>query len=390
MVLMPTASSLLAALSFGALLVAGCSSSLGSYQCERDGDCLSEGKAGATCESNQFCSFSDSECGPEGQRYGESSGEFSNQCVGQSDQADAGPFSGVDAAPGQVDAALGQVDAAPMATCMAAPVTLNAVDVTLYTLPENCTSLTIEAFGAGGGGSERGTEVDSGSGGGAGSGAQIGFGPGSMVLIAAAGGGGGSSDDTTNSGVVLGGGGGGGGYAVATFALAPGTEVIVVVGEGGKTNDDTAVNIGASGGEPGGGAGGGPLEDGGDATVSWGGGGGAGDDGTGGGAVYGGGGGCEEEGDGGDSTYGGAGAGTLNGGANCGQTSSGGTCNGANGGGGGFFVHALGQNMSGSLGSAGMDEDGGAAAQNGPGKGGTGALAATNGGNGRVTLTPRD
>lgn len=63
---------------------AGCLRS-SSFTCETDPEC-----SGGTCESDHYCSFSDSSC-PSGRRYGDLSGDVSNQCVGGGGDVDAPP-----------------------------------------------------------------------------------------------------------------------------------------------------------------------------------------------------------------------------------------------------------------------------------------------------------
>ena len=62
-----------------------------SFHCTSDLDCINAGATGL-CQSVGYCSFPDSTCGG-GQRYGELSGPFANQCLG----GDVGPDGGVDA-----------------------------------------------------------------------------------------------------------------------------------------------------------------------------------------------------------------------------------------------------------------------------------------------------
>ena len=313
---------LVATLGCTALLVLGCSSSLGTYQCQNNADCVSEGQSGGTCQANDLCSFADSACGVDGQRYGGESGELSDQCVGAT--PDAGMALGADATRPPPDA--DRPDGPPDIPCTAGPTIIEVPGTSQYELPQGCSTLTVEAFGAGGGGARRSSTYDSGAGGGGGSGLQLASG---SVLIAAAGGGGGSSDDTADP--TVGGAGGGGGYASAVFTFAPGAQFIAVVGGGGRRNNNLPHGHGGDGGEPSGGAGGnsdnanGP--NGGDGI--WGGGGGAGDDvdSVGGSSTYGGGGGAEEDSIGGGSVYGGAGSGGISSPA-CGISQFGGPCNG--------------------------------------------------------------
>lgn len=76
----------------GASAALGCSTPLDDFVCSEASDCVSSGEVGV-CETNGFCSFSDSAC-PTGRRYGSASGAESNQCVGSLGDA------GVDAQPG--------------------------------------------------------------------------------------------------------------------------------------------------------------------------------------------------------------------------------------------------------------------------------------------------
>ena len=70
----------------GGLLAAGCLRDT-SYRCATDSAC-----AGGTCQGNGFCSFVDATCAS-GQRFGDSAGDASNTCVGET-----GMDAGVDAA----------------------------------------------------------------------------------------------------------------------------------------------------------------------------------------------------------------------------------------------------------------------------------------------------
>jgi hypothetical protein len=84
----------------GAGLLFACNSTLESFQCERSADCEREGESDGRCEPTQFCSFSDPSCGDDdARRYGEASGDRSNQCVGgEDDEVDASVANpGVDA-----------------------------------------------------------------------------------------------------------------------------------------------------------------------------------------------------------------------------------------------------------------------------------------------------
>ncbi len=384
-------------LALGVWVGAGCSTTLDAFRCQVDSDCVAEGAVGGRCETNSFCSFSDSACGVDGRRYGSASGELGSECVGAVDETvDASRPPQVDASVADAkmaDAAGVDADIPPMPDadipCTAGPAVFDDYGIETYTMPAGCDSVTVEAFGAGGGGANVDITQDSGAGGGAGSGAAVSVGVSPVTLIAAGGGGGGSTDDTITTSP-LGGSGGGGGYAIGTFVMASGTSFSVIVGQGGKNNALPIIDTGGDGGDPGGGLGG-VLGPGQDATIPWGGGGGGGAarGANGGGSVYGGGGGAEEDGGGGGSTYGGAGSGGIVGGA-CGVTTFGGACNGVAGGGGGFFVDPSATAEGGSTGSAGSGEVGGGSANGGNGVGGAGGNTPTDGGDGRVIVTPSD
>ena len=104
----------LAIFACGFSLTLGCSSTLQTFTCERNADCVSEGEVGGRCESSRVCSFSDPTCGENGQRFGNHSGEVSNQCVdgdvGLPDASsvepdvDAGDDTPPDASPAELDA----------------------------------------------------------------------------------------------------------------------------------------------------------------------------------------------------------------------------------------------------------------------------------------------
>lgn len=49
------------------------------FHCTVDGDCT----GGGFCEATSYCSFTDTAC-PDGRRYGDFAGSYSNQCVGAS------------------------------------------------------------------------------------------------------------------------------------------------------------------------------------------------------------------------------------------------------------------------------------------------------------------
>lgn len=62
------------------------------FQCMVDGDCSA---SGSVCETTSYCSFVDTEC-TSGRRYGELSGPFANQCVGDQTTLDGGVDSPTD------------------------------------------------------------------------------------------------------------------------------------------------------------------------------------------------------------------------------------------------------------------------------------------------------
>ncbi|MGE0546880.1 MAG: lectin-like protein [Kofleriaceae bacterium] len=70
--------------------VVGCIRS-GAFHCDTDTDCARGGTEGV-CESVGFCSFSDPAC-TSGQRFGDLSGSYANQCVGEPSIGDAMPDS---------------------------------------------------------------------------------------------------------------------------------------------------------------------------------------------------------------------------------------------------------------------------------------------------------
>ena len=78
------------------VLVAGCNYGAGAFKCSSSTDCT--GRAGGTCEPNEFCSFDDTSCPAPGRRYGDLSGGVSGKCVGQ-EEVDAGTSSIPDAPP---------------------------------------------------------------------------------------------------------------------------------------------------------------------------------------------------------------------------------------------------------------------------------------------------
>jgi len=111
----------LAALALGFSVTLGCSSSLETFTCQRNADCVSEGQVGGRCEPSQLCSFADTSCGEDGQRFGNHSGDLSNECVGGEGQPDASTVqpeadaAGPDAEPAILDAGPVVPDADP--TC---------------------------------------------------------------------------------------------------------------------------------------------------------------------------------------------------------------------------------------------------------------------------------
>ena len=77
----------LSALGIGALLFAGCSSTLDEYRCTAAAECIDDEGQGI-CHSSGYCAFVDfDEC--DGYRFGKHSGEQSGQCVGADDDVDA-------------------------------------------------------------------------------------------------------------------------------------------------------------------------------------------------------------------------------------------------------------------------------------------------------------
>lgn len=77
-----------------------------SYKCDSDTKC----GAGGVCEYPGYCSYADPDC-PEGRRYGEYSGIYSNKCIGE---IIAGDDSGVDSPPGD-----GPMTDVPLGNCPA-------------------------------------------------------------------------------------------------------------------------------------------------------------------------------------------------------------------------------------------------------------------------------
>lgn len=70
-----------------AITCAGCLRST-TFKCDENTDCVGAGPQ-SQCESDGFCTFSDSSC-TSGRRYAESSGAKSSQCVGETTGEDAG------------------------------------------------------------------------------------------------------------------------------------------------------------------------------------------------------------------------------------------------------------------------------------------------------------
>jgi hypothetical protein len=88
-----------------ALLATGCLPKT-EYKCSVNGDCTA---GGSICEPTGYCSFADTSCAS-GQRYGELSGTYANQCVdGAGGDAGVDVDAGVDAPP----------DAPPAVNCPA-------------------------------------------------------------------------------------------------------------------------------------------------------------------------------------------------------------------------------------------------------------------------------
>src|SRR5262249_2894422 len=69
------------------LIASGCIRGATGFQCETDADCARGATAGH-CESVHYCSFNDSSCAS-GNRFGELSGSYANQCGGPSTPVDA-------------------------------------------------------------------------------------------------------------------------------------------------------------------------------------------------------------------------------------------------------------------------------------------------------------
>jgi hypothetical protein len=95
-----------------ALLATGCLPKT-EYKCAANGDCAA---GGSICEPTGYCSFADTSCAS-GQRYGELSGTYANQCV-----EGAGGDAGVD-----VDAAVDAQPDAPAVNCPASYTTMVGV-----------------------------------------------------------------------------------------------------------------------------------------------------------------------------------------------------------------------------------------------------------------------
>jgi hypothetical protein len=71
------------------LAAAGCVRGAGAYECSSAAQCQRDGVQGR-CESVSVCSFPDPACAS-GQRFGDYSGEYANQCVGDANELpDAG------------------------------------------------------------------------------------------------------------------------------------------------------------------------------------------------------------------------------------------------------------------------------------------------------------
>lgn len=243
--------------------------------------------------------------------------------------------------------------------CNTTPTVYSTSGTQSYTVPANCNSITVEAYGAGGG--SAGNFAYSGGGGGGG---------GSLVMrnsdskvVSAGGGGGGGAYFNAN-------GGGGGGYAKCVFITNGGGQnfTAYIGGGGGTTSDDSGGSGGGVAGNGGGGSGGtgdnggGPGGAGGNGGL-YGGGGGGGHGGTG----Y-----PNYHGSGGSSSYGGFGA----------------SATGTGGRGGSGYVDTSCTSVvltNGSNGSGGVGGTGGAAANSGPGTGGDAGAA---GNSGRIVITP--
>ena len=98
---------------FLATTSSGCRSSLDTFNCSRDSDCL-QGEEEGVCEASSLCSFTDSSC-VSGRRFGKLGGESSNQCVLEdAGVADASPLEPrADAMPSAIDAMPSEADAMP-------------------------------------------------------------------------------------------------------------------------------------------------------------------------------------------------------------------------------------------------------------------------------------
>lgn len=87
---MQTLRTIVAISALAGLAIAGSASCLRSttFQCESNTDCN-----GGTCELAEggYCSFADSSCATTGRRFGEHSGPYANQCVGETTPIDGGP-----------------------------------------------------------------------------------------------------------------------------------------------------------------------------------------------------------------------------------------------------------------------------------------------------------
>ena len=87
------------------LLVVGqaaCSSALDTYYCSTDSDCSSGENGASRCESTSLCSQADLNCAG-GQRYSESAGESSGECVEMSTGIAVGADAGAPGDPTEAD-----------------------------------------------------------------------------------------------------------------------------------------------------------------------------------------------------------------------------------------------------------------------------------------------
>jgi hypothetical protein len=191
----------------------------GVFACEQDNQCALSGTT-ARCEPSGFCSYGDPTC-PSGWRYDEyASTDFASSCVGDEPVADAADGDGPQA-DAEVDAGVGPdagpPDARPDASidgpvCIAGSQTFTTNGT--FTLPSNCTTMTVTVHGGGGAGGAK------------------------------------------NSGAAAAAGGNGGLAAKSFTGQTPNTQYAIVIGLGG-TCDSTATTGGGYAGGAGGSSGGG-------------------------------------------------------------------------------------------------------------------------------------